>query len=497
MPIAEAIEALKRKDFRAARAAIAREDVAVFTFQHFLIKGLAELAEEDWAPAQATFTLATERFPNDALLWLNRGIAEENNGEINMAVASQQRCLALNPEQGEAYGNLSNLYRKQGRFGEAEQMARHAAELGASKSDALNSLGLALGKQGKFAEADEAFRIAQCEAPANSAIVANRANLAIDQLHFDEAWPLFAAARAIEDKAVYRRDEGMARLLTEDYAHGWALCEARLDMPHALRLHPACPRWHGEGLKGKKLLILAEQGFGDAVQFCRYQKFLLDAELVWAVPKNLLRLLTGALRGTVMDETGPLPACDYYVPVLSLPLLTDRLQPEAAPIDLTTAATPRLPQGKHKTKIGLVWTGSCTHERDHERSLRLEQWAPLFYSVAADFYAPFIGEGLNEIGDLPITRLDHLITDFADTAALLKQMDYLVSVDTAAAHVAGALGVKTFLLLPYCPDWRWGVSGAATPWYASMTLLRQPTYGDWANVVKNLVTLLAYKPESK
>ncbi|MGB9151863.1 MAG: tetratricopeptide repeat protein [Alphaproteobacteria bacterium] len=548
MHIQKALEALKRKDFAAARDLMAREKIAAFTLQHFLIKGLAELALEDWKAAQETFAAATARFPDHALFWLNRGIAEENLGQIDNSIASQEHCLALNPAQAEAYGNLSNLYRKKHRFAEAEEMARRALAKGAAKSDALNCLGLALGKQGKFAEADAAFRQAQRETPDSPATFINRANLAVDQLHFDEAWKLFAAGRAIKDEAIFRHDEGLARLLSGDYERGFKLFESRLEMPRALRLHPTCPRWNGESLKGKKLLILAEQGFGDVIQFCRYQKFLPDGELIWAVPKNLVRLLSDALRGTVLDEKTALPACDYFVPILSLPLLTSplplagRVREGGVPLDLhpqsandlaavaahntqtsplliaplpnppregegiylSAPATPKLPQGKCTLKIGLVWAGSRTHERDSERSLRLEQFAPMLNRVEADFYAPVIGEALDEIELSPtpyprprgagesggIIRLDNLITDFADTAALLKQMDCLITVDTSTAHLAAALGVKTFLLLPYCPDWRWGVVGETTVWYPSMTLLRQPKYGDWESVIETLTALL-------
>lgn len=144
-----------------------------------------------------------------------------------------------------------------------------------------------------------------------------------------------------------------------------------------------------------------------------------------------------------------------------------------------------------KKCIGLVWAGSLTHERDHERSILLEQLNPLLQKSGVQFYAPFLGPSLSEIGNRPVTRLDNLITDFADTAALLMQLDCLVSVDTSVAHLAGALGVKTYLLLPHAPDWRWGISGEATPWYSSLTLLRQPSYGDWDDVIAQLMHKLA------
>jgi hypothetical protein len=260
-------------------------------------------------------------------------------------------------------------------------------------------------------------------------------------------------------------------------------------MPNALRLHPSCPRWQGENLSGKKLLIIAEQGFGDVIQFCRYQKYITEGELVWAVPKNLVRLLSPALRGTVMDEKAPLPACDYYVPIISLALLDLPPHKEEA-VHFSAPPTPPLPQGKHSRKIGLVWAGSRTHLRDHERSIPLKLFAPLVNGLKADFYAPFLGDALEEIGDLPITRLDNLINDFADTASLIRQMDCLITVDTVAAHLAGAQGVKTFLLLPYCPDWRWGVTGETTPLYSSLTLLRQKTPGDWLSVLDRICTIV-------
>ena len=491
MPLQTALEALKRKDFAAALALMAREDERNFGVSHFLIKGLSESALKDWAAALATFTAASLRFPDYALFWLNRGIAEENLHLPEAAITSHERCLALNPLQAEACGNLSNLYRNTRRGVEAsvaaEAMARRALALGADQGDALNCLALALEKQGKVDEAREVFLQAHQAAPDKALILANHANLETNIFNFAAAWPLFAAARAISDDAVFRHDEGLARLLSGDSERGFALFEARLENPEALRIRPSCPRWQGESLKGKKLLIVAEQGFGDVIHFCRYESCLPEGDLVWAVPKNLVRLLKPSLRGEVLDETAPLPACDYYVPMMSLGLLN------SVPLEgiyLSAPATPLLPKGSHPLKIGIVWAGSKTHRRDDERSIPLKLFAPILESVPADFYAPLLGEALEEIGDLPITRLDSLLTDFADTAALLHQMDCLITVDTAVAHLAGALGVKTFMLLPLCPDWRWGVTGDTTPPYPSMTLVRQQTHGDWSSAIDKVLAFV-------
>ncbi|MFA5040218.1 MAG: tetratricopeptide repeat protein, partial [Bdellovibrionales bacterium] len=236
MSVSQALEALKRKDFAAARNFMAEEDLSAFSFQHFLIKGLSELALEEWADACQTFTEATKRFPDYALFWLNRGIAEENLKQIDAAIVSQEKCLALNPLQVEACGNLSNLYRVKGRFAEAEAMARRALAGVAIKADALNCLGLALDKQGEFDEARASFMQAHMIAPQNPAFLANHANLEMETFNFEEAWKLFAAARAIEDKPVFRHDEGLARLLSGDFKRGFELFEARLEMPNMLRL---------------------------------------------------------------------------------------------------------------------------------------------------------------------------------------------------------------------------------------------------------------------
>ncbi len=495
--VAKALAALRQKRFADARDSIAAyAESNTLEFQHYLIKGLSELALSDWQAAADTFTEATGLFPHQPQLWFNLGTAQENLGKLDDAADSLERSLDLKPEQGDACGNLSNIYRKQGRFGEAEAMAHRAYEFGAPKAQALNSLGLALGKQGKFEAAAKTFQEALQLDPADQQILSNLANLAIDRLDFDTAWEFFAKARALGDLLTIRRDEGMARLLAGDYAAGWTLYEARLELPAALRVRPACPRWRGENLAGKKLMLLAEQGLGDTIMFCRYGKLLADAgaEILWVVQKPLQRLLADNLSGKVFSERDPLPEADYYLPLMSLPLATRKYAPAEAPPApyLRAPDEPRLPDAKADVKkIGLVWTGSPTHERDHERSISLDRFAPLFAQAKAEFYAPFTGVGLEEITDgTPVTALGNLIGDFSDTAALLRQLDCLVTVDTSVAHLAGALDVTTYLLLQYSPDWRWGTSGTTTPWYARATLLRQPKYGDWDSVIENLANKL-------
>ncbi|MDP9128148.1 MAG: tetratricopeptide repeat protein [Pseudomonadota bacterium] len=499
--VARALTALRNRDFMAARnsiAAYARDNQ--LEFQHYLIMGLSDLALEDWQAAAATFEEAAALFPHQPQLWFNLGVAQENLGRFAEAIESFEHSLDLKAEQGEACGNLSNLYRRTGLFSAAETMAHRAYELGAPKAQALNALGLALARQGKYEAADKIFREALRLEPQSPHVLANLANTAADRLDFAAAWPLYAAARAVSNEPAIRHEEAMVRLLAGETEIGWPLYESRLERPGALRIKPKAPLWNGQFAAGQKVLLVAEQGFGDAIQFCRYGSLMSGsgAILTWIAPTPLKRLLAQNLPGLVLSEDDPVPETDCWLPLLSLPLALRKLAFAQAPPApwLTVPAKPELPVLKNPSKtylrkIGIVWAGSASHERAHERSIPIEMFARVFEQIPGHYYAPFTGPELDDIKPpLPVMRLDHLISDFADTAGLLMQLDWLITVDTAVAHLAGALGVKTCLLLSHCPDWRWGIAGAATPWYPSLTLLRQPKYGDWESVIGALIGVL-------
>lgn len=489
-----ALEALRRKDFAASRKAMrAFAERHTLEFQHYLILGLSEIALQDYASARDTFQQAAHAFPHQAQVWFNLGVAQENIGNLDDAAVCYEQSLSLNATQPDACANLSNIYRKRGRFQDAENMAHRAFELGAPKAQALNLLGLALARQGKFGPAESTYRQALALDPQSAQAMANLASLAVDRLDFDAAWPLFESARNISDLPEIRLVEGLSRLLAGDVFNGWKLQEARLELPGALRLRPDCPLWKGEPLHGKRLIVLAEQGFGDVLQFCRYGRLLSEsgAEVLWVVPAPLVRLLAANLSGRVQGEDEPLPDADVWLPIMSLPLATGKTDFSDAPAApyLRAPEMPPLPRkgGASLRHIGLVWTASPTHQRDHERSVHLDDLAPLWKIKGSRYYAPFVNPRIDsQLKSQPVVRLDKLIGDFADTASLLWQLDGVIAVDTSVAHLAGALGVRTWLLLPYCPDWRWGTMGTTTPWYPSVTLYRQPSPGDWESVIDSL-----------
>jgi Flp pilus assembly protein TadD len=492
--INQALQSIRQKDFVKARECVrAYATDHALELQHYLIHGLSSLALKDWPDAIKVFDEAATYFPYHTQILLNLGTALENAGELDRAASCYETCLELKSNEAEAAGNLSTIYRQRGRFAEAEALAHRAYELGAPKGDALNILALAVAKQGRFDEATRILSDARQQDPANAFIVANQANCAVDQLKFEEAWLFFAAARAIDDHPIFRYHEAMARLLNGDFVRGWPLYEARLELPRSLRVHPTSCLWKGEPLAGKSLVLVAEQGFGDTIQFCRYGKILATygAELIWVVRKPLQRLLAANVPGHVVTEDDVLPATDYWLPLMSLPLALGIIRPGDAPaapyLHVPDAVAPfTLPADKRR--IGLVWRGSPAHERDHERSIPLEEFTPLFEKVSAHYYAP-----ARAVRDEPLSKssifktLPRALDDFADTAALIAALDCVITVDTATAHLAGALGIKTFLLLPFCPDWRWGATGDTTAWYGSITILRQPRYGDWSSVIQKLM----------
>jgi Flp pilus assembly protein TadD len=494
--IHQALTALQHKDFRSARECVRSYATEhPLQLQHYLIQGLSSLSLQDWQDAAIIFDKAVTVFPDQPHLWLNLGIALENLDESDRATQCYEHCLELKPDQAEAAGNLSNIYRRRGRFPEAEEKAALAFANGAPKGDALNALALAVGRQGRFDEAEKIFAEALQENPNQAMIIANQANLAVDQLKFEQAWLLFAVARAIDDDPIYRHHEAMARLLAGDFVRGWPLHEARLELPQSLSVCPACPQWKGEALAGKTLLLVSEQGFGDAIHFCRYGQVLASrgAELIWVVRKALHRLLAANVPGRVISEDQPIPTTDYWLPLLSLPYALGLLSPEQAPmapylkplLDVRHFNLPPI-----KRRIGVVWSGSPTHERDGERTIPLELFAPLFEKITADYYAPAYMAS-EDASPLPKPFISiRPVTDFADTATLLNELDCLVTVDTATAHLAGAMGIETYLLLPYCPDWRWAIKGTTTPWYKSLHLIRQQKWGDWREVIKQLISEL-------
>jgi hypothetical protein len=261
--------------------------------------------------------------------------------------------------------------------------------------------------------------------------------------------------------------------------------------------------WSGEPLAGKRIVVWAEQGYGDVIQFAPLVSRLAEAgaEVVFEVPPPLLRLLQHNLAGVTVTRLPDSPfdsiphfAPEFILPHMSLPhrlaLVIDDLPLSTKPLRPIPADEPawaqRIPAGPRR-KVGLVWAGRPAHADDARRSMPFRALRPLFRQRAVDWYSLQVGPRAADSRMAPIGRLTDLspmLTDFAETAAAIARLDLVITVDTAVAHLAAAMGRPTWLLLSKVADWRWAKDAVADRWYPSVRIFRQRHAGDWPGVVK-------------
>ena len=366
----------------------------------------------------------------------------------------------------------------------------------------------------RFAEALADYERAIALKPAYAEAHGNR-GVCLDELAWpDEALESFRAALALQpDHADTHWNLAVNRLRGGDLRAGWREAEWRWKSP-GLGLKPRDfdkPLWLGDRpIESKVLLVYNEQGLGDAIQFCRYIPLLAarGARVVLEISQPLQQLL-GSMSGVAhcVAKGEALPAFDFHCPLASLPLAFDTTL-DTIPSDVPYLAVPAgardwkpwLGAGRD-LRIGLVWSGNPNHFNDHNRSIALKALAPLF-DIDAQFVS--LQKGAREVDRETLRRrsdvLDaaSLLETFTDTAALVMQLDLIVSVDTSVAHLAGALGKPAFILLPYVADCRWLTSRADLPWYPSVRLFRQPETREWAPVVLALrEALQRFVPETR
>jgi hypothetical protein len=294
-------------------------------------------------------------------------------------------------------------------------------------------------------------------------------------------------------------------LLEGRWREGWSEYESRLRTPaNAVRLRGLSePRWDGAPIPGGTLLIHAEQGFGDTLQFMRYVPLACQragaARVIVECQRELLSLLSsGGGWGCELIPRGALdcadaPRFDVQLPMLSLPLALEHFDPMPMPAPYV-APPPRLLDAWRERlaavpgfRVGIAWAGNPSHREDRLRTIRPEQLLPLLRVPGAVFYSLQL-EQREGVSALPLTEaglrdFTAHIGDFADTAAMMAELDLIITVDTASAHLAGAMGRPVWTLLPFVPDWRWGLKNEDTPWYPTMRLFRQPRLTDWDAVI--------------
>jgi tetratricopeptide (TPR) repeat protein len=435
---------------------------------------------------------------------------------FNEALASFDEGLALAPGNAELLSRRGVALLELRRPGKALESFEQSLVADPDHLDALGNYGNALLKLNRPEEALAAYDRALAVAPENARLLTNRA-VALRRLDRPRE-ALMSAGRALvisPDFAEARFAEALTRLTLGDFAAGWRGYEARwsVGLLASQRRSFTAPLWLGdEPLEGKTILLHAEQGSGDTIQFVRYAPSLAArgaGKVIIEVQRELAPLLSGMTGISAVIERGEaLPSFDVHCPLLSLPLAfatelatipagDPYIAPPEAEVDRWRARLPR-----QRPLIGLTWSGDRFHDNDLNRSLRLETLSPLFdlpgvtfvslQHVVRDEDAPVLASRPD------VLAIGHEFRDFADTAAALAVLDAVISADTAVAHLAGAMGKPLMLLLPFAADFRWLRERQDSPWYPTAQLYRQPKFGDWKSVISMLardLTLFSRHPE--
>lgn len=512
-------------------------------FELLLDLGRASIACGRWDDAIAAFQRATAQQPASAEAWWQMGTAFQLGGRLPQAVNAYERALALNPDLPAALSNLGNAWNQLGQPERGIGFLRRAVELQPDYVAARNNLGIALQAVGQFDDAISQFQQVIARQPDHPSVRLNLGTALFNKGSIDQAIGFFQQAISINpglpeahsslgtallnsakfDAAVlsYRRAiqlrpdfaEGhynlaLALLLLGDFPNGWREYEWRFKIADSAKYGvqlPSAKEWRGEPLHGKTILLYGEQGFGDAIQFVRYVHRVAEAggtTLLFCRPElvGIFRQLPGV--SAVLTDNAPLPHFDFRCSLVSLPLVygtTDRTIPADVPYLRADAAliaewSRRLePYGEHR-KIGIAWAGRPTHQRDHDRSISPEIVAPLLQADGTTFFSlqkRMAGSNFaNPIASANFIDWSDELRAFADTAALIANLDLVITVDTAVAHLAGAMGRPVWVLLPFVPDWRWQLNRTNSPWYPTARLFRQARPGDWASVVEEVLNAL-------
>jgi len=382
---------------------------------------------------------------------LNLGEGLRALKRFDEAILSFARVLELQPGSAEAHCSLAAVFISMDRLDEAVARCERALACDPRSVRAHTNLGIAFYEQGQFEKAIRCQRRAL------------------------ECHPNFIAAHV---------NLGGVLLLLGHFSEGWREQEWRLS---AMAPRFVAPVWKGESIAGQTILLHAEQGLGDTIQFLRYLPLVRArsgaARVVLECQPPLLRLLSRSGYDVVAPD-GALPAFDRHLPLLSLPFVLGEFEPlpmaapylQADPV-LRAAVRERMgtPRG---LRVGLVWAGNPRHARDQRRSVPFAQLASLLRVPGVVGYAPHLHP--------PEELTSESLAEFDRTAALMTELDLVITVDTAAAHLAGALGRPVWTLLPFVPDWRWGLARDDTPWYPTMRLFRQRQPGDWDEVMQRV-----------
>jgi len=469
-------------------------------------RGVALAKLQRIGEASASFDKALAIDPNQPGALNNRGLALKALRRTGEALADFDRAIALAPNFAAAHNNRANALREMKRFEEAIQSFDRALRIENRSAEVHNNRGAALAALGRPAEALENYDAALALDPGFAQAHDNRGAALRELSRFAEAIASFDEALRLDPQFVEARvDKALCLLLLGDFPTGWALNEHRRKKAryagHFASRAFARPQWDGsQPLAGKRLFVFWEQGLGDTIQFARFALLAQrsGAKVVFSAQNPLRKLLTSLGPGIeFIDESAAPAEFDYYCSLLSLPrgfqTTLDSI-PAHAPylsVDPARIRDWRSRLGAQGFKIGVAWQGNSASPADLGRSFRLEEYRGLSLIPNVRLISLQKNEGAEQLRDamrieVPDDRASASDEAFLETAAIMENLDLVVTSDTSVAHLAGALGRPVWTALRHVPDWRWLLDRNDSPWYPSMRLFRQSSPGDWRSVFREI-----------
>jgi len=492
--------------------------------------------------AEACLVRAIELNPDNPETYNNLGVIQARAGHLRQAETSFRRACELDPENPGTYNNLGLILKDLEQVGEAQDCFRRAIEIKPDYPAAYNNLGLILKDTQCFQEAEDCFRRTVELAPGFAAAYNNLATMLARMNRLEEAEACIKRALELNPnspdayhnlgkvlKDTHRLDEaeaayiksielcpqnperyryalGLLNLLQGKYADSWEKYELRRVLPQYRQ--PPIRYWKGEDLTGKRILLFAEQGFGDTIQFVRYVQQIVDtaAETALWVNKPLERLIAHSLPNCTICSGSEYPleydfACSLHslprrfnTSAVNIPGTFPYLWPDKNTLDRWHEVFPG-PNESTRCRIGVVWAGNPGHENDQRRTISFAQFSALFEEPRVEWVSLQAGGRADDLTgtSFGVVDISHRLVDFAETAAAVANLDLVIAVDTAVAHLAGAMGKEAWVLLPFNPDWRWQLDREDSPWYPTMRLFRQQEVDNWPGVIAEVLSELDKK----
>ena len=469
--------------------------------------------------AELLFERLKNEYPQqlEATALINRQLQDKVTSNLdlddtNRIIQLYQEGLRVNPKDHRAHHNLGFVQMLSGQHQAAEKSFKKAIDLDSNHSPSYSKLGDIFSDRNDIEQAIHYYQEGLRVQP-NDFIT--RANLGIALMHKGEIEAAISELRIAialnPDSAEVHFNLSSLLLLLGKYEEGWSEYEYRLDMNFLSRNQVRSrqftkTKWAGQDLEGSTILVYDEQGFGDSIQFIRFLH-LIEArggKVILETSPLLYDLFQQFNQLTIVEQIISKDDSDtdldslnyeYYASLISLPYLFGITLDNIPAADSYLAGRPdKIVSGissdskcEHKRRVGLVWAGSKTHRNDHNRSIDLNQLKLLLPREDCEFYSLQVGRENSEndqiLGEFGVSDLSSQLTDFSMTASAILQLDLIITVDTAVAHLAGALGKQVWTLIPFIPDWRWLMERSDSPWYSSMQLFRQPKRGDWESVL--------------